>query len=265
MKKHLIIGKPITHSLSPKIHNFWFKENNIDAFYERMSPEKHQLREILKKIKSKEIHGINVTLPYKKEVIPFLENRSELAEKTDSVNTIFIKDGKLYGDNTDVYGFEKSITKEKINLKNKTVLIFGGGGVVPSIISALNNLKVDKIFISNRTLDRSEIIKKKFKQIQILKWGEIKNCDMFINCTSVGLNNDEKLEFNFSLISENKFFYDVIYNPEKTNFLKEAEKQGHKIINGMDMFLYQAQKAFYLWHSIVPKIDKKLKDFLHND
>jgi len=265
MKKHLIIGKPIAHSLSPKIHNYWFKKNNIDAFYEKISPEKDQLKEILQRVKTDEIHGINVTLPYKQAVVPFLESRSELAKETDTVNTVFKKNGKLYGDNTDVYGFEKSITNKKINLKNKSVLIFGAGGVVPSIISALNKLKIGKIFLSNRTRERSNIIKKKFKKIQILKWGEITNCDIFINCTSVGLKRDEKFNFNFSTISENKIFYDVIYNPKKTNFLKEAEKRGHKIINGRDMFLYQAQKAFYFWHNILPKIDNKLIDFLYND
>lgn len=265
MKKHLIIGKPINHSLSPKIHNYWFKENNIDAFYERTAPEKDKLKEILQKIKNKETYGINVTLPYKQAVIPFLETRSELAKETGSVNTIFIKDGKLYGDNTDIYGFEKSITNEKINLNNKTALIFGGGGVVPSIVSALNNLKIKEIFLSNRTLERSNMIKKKFKKIQILKWGEIKDCDIFINCTSIGLKDNEKFSFDFSIISENKVFYDLIYNPAKTNFLSEAESRGHKIINGRDMFIYQAQKAFYLWHNILPKIDNKLIDFLYND
>ena len=91
MKKHLIIGKPIVHSLSPKIHNYWFKKNNIDAFYEKMSPEKDQLKEILQRVKTNEIHGINITLPYKQAVIPFLESRSELAKETDTVNTVFKK------------------------------------------------------------------------------------------------------------------------------------------------------------------------------
>lgn len=265
MKKHIIIGKPIKHSLSPKIHNYWFKKNNIDAFYEKISPEQNELENIIKKIKTGEIYGMNITVPYKERVIPFLEDQSDLSRQTKSVNTIFNKQGKIYGDNTDVYGFEKSITNEKINLQNKSVLIFGAGGVVPSIILALNNLKTKKIFISNRTLEKAEIIKEKFKNIQILEWGIIENCDIFINATSIGLNNNEKFNFNFSQISEKKIFYDVIYNPSKTNFLQEAEKQGHRIINGQDMFLYQAQKAFFLWHNLSPKVDNNLIEFLYND
>lgn len=265
MKKHIIIGKPIKHSLSPKIHNYWFKKNNIDAFYEKISPEQNELENIIKKIKTGEIYGMNITVPYKERVIPFLEDQSDLSRQTKSVNTIFNKKGKIYGDNTDVYGFEKSITNEKINLQNKSVLIFGAGGVVPSIILALNNLKTKKIFISNRTLEKAEIVKEKFKNIQILEWGIIENCDIFINATSIGLNNNEKFNFNFSQISEKKIFYDVIYNPSKTNFLQEAEKQGHRIINGQDMFLYQAQKAFFLWHNLSPKVDNNLIEFLYND
>ena len=136
---------------------------------------------------------------------------------------------------------------------------------MPSIILALNNLKTKKIFISNRTLEKAEIVKEKFKNIQILEWGIIENCDIFINATSIGLNNNDKFNFNFSQISEKKIFYDVIYNPSKTNFLQEAEKQGHRIINGQDMFLYQAQKAFFLWHNLSPKVDNNLIEFLYND
>ena len=265
MKKHLIIGNPISHTLSPKLHNYWFEKNKINGKYDKVLLKENEIESLIKKIKTKELHGMNVTVPYKQIVIPHLESLSETAKITNSVNTIFNKKGKIYGDNTDVYGFEKSITNEKINLQNKSVLIFGAGGVVPSIILALNNLKTKKIFISNRTLEKAEIVKEKFKNIQILEWGIIENCDIFINATSIGLNNNDKFNFNFSQISEKKIFYDVIYNPSKTNFLQEAEKQGHRIINGQDMFLYQAQKAFFLWHNLSPKVDNNLIEFLYND
>lgn len=265
MKKHLIIGKPIMHSLSPKIHNYWFGKNNINANYQKSEPEKNELTRIIKKIKEKEIYGINVTVPYKQIVIPLLETQSELVRKTNSVNTIFNKDGRIHGDNTDVYGFKTSIINEKINLKNKTALIFGAGGVVPSIIYALKALEVRKIYLSNRTMENAKKIKKKFNDVEIISWGEIENCDLFINSTSVGLKVGEQLNINFSSLEGKKIFYDVIYNPSKTEFLIQAEKSGHKIINGRKMFLYQAQKAFSLWHNITPEIDDKLIDYLYND
>ena len=109
------------------------------------------------------------------------------------------------------------------------------------------------------------MIKDKFNFIEVIEWGKIINCDLFINSTSVGLINNESLGFNFKNIKEKKIFYDVIYNPHKTSFLLEAEKKGHKIINGRDMFLYQAQKAFSLWHNLMPKIDNQLINYLYND
>lgn len=265
MKNYLIIGNPISHSLSPKLHNFWFKENNIDGNYEKISINEDEIQTIIKKIKKKEIYGLNVTVPFKKTVIPFLEARSEIVKKTNSVNTIFNQDGKIYGDNTDVYGFEKSITNNKINLEGKSVLIFGAGGVVASIISALVNLNIKKIFISNRTFENAKLIKDKFDFVEIIEWGKLENCDLFINSTSVGLKQNESLGLSFKNLGQNKIFYDVIYNPKKTKFLLEAEKNGHRIINGRDMFLYQAQKAFDLWHNLKPKVNQKLIKYLYND
>ncbi len=265
MKKHLIIGNPISHSLSPKIHNYWFKENNIDANYEKISLQKGEVKKIIQKIKNKEIYGMNVTVPFKQTVIPYLETQSEIVKKTNSVNTIFNKNGKIHGENTDVYGFEKSITQNNINIAGKSVLIFGAGGVVSSIIYALKNLNVKKIYISNRTLKNAELIKKKFDFIQIVEWGKIENCDLFVNSTSVGLKSGDNLGINFQNLEKNKIFYDVIYNPTKTSFLIKAKKNGHTIINGRDMFLYQAQKAFNLWHDITPEVNERLIKYMYND
>ena len=145
MKKHLIIGNPISHSLSPRIHNYWFQENNIDGEYDKVLLKENEIEAIIQKIKTNEIHGINVTVPYKQTVISFVETLSENAKITNSVNTIFNKNGKIHGDNTDIYGFEKSLLNKKLELKNKKVFIFGAGGVVPSIILALSNLKAKKI------------------------------------------------------------------------------------------------------------------------
>ncbi len=249
MKQHLIIGNPISHTLSPKLHNYWFEKNRINGKYNKVLLEENEIESLIKKIKTKELHGMNVTVPFKQIVIPYLESLSETAKITNSVNTIFNKDGKIHGDNTDVFGFQKSLSSQNINLKNKDVFIFGAGGVVPSIILALTNLNIKKIYLSNRTLKNANLIKDKFNFIEVIEWGKIINCDIFINSTSVGLKNNDSLGLNFENIKEKKIFYDVIYNPLKTSFLLEAEKRGHKVINGRDMFLYQAQKAFDLWHN----------------
>ena len=150
MKKYLVIGNPIEHSLSPKLHNYWIKKNKIEAIYEKKRLEKHQLQELILKIKEKEISGINVTVPFKKEVIPYLDTLSPESEKTLSVNTIYFNNGKTIGHNTDIAGFELSIKKIKYNINGKNILILGAGGVVPSIIFALYRMKASKITIINR-------------------------------------------------------------------------------------------------------------------
>ena len=140
MKKYLVVGNPINHSLSPKLHNFWFKENNIDAVYEKQKLEVDKLESLIFKIKEKKIEGINVTVPFKKIVIPFLDKLSFEAQKTQSVNTIYLDNNEVIGHNTDIDGFELGIKKFKFNISNKKILILGAGGVVSSIIFALKKM-----------------------------------------------------------------------------------------------------------------------------
>ncbi|MDP6139528.1 MAG: shikimate dehydrogenase, partial [Candidatus Woesearchaeota archaeon] len=133
MKKYLVIGNPIEHSLSPKLHNHWIKENNIDAIYDKKQLNESDIEEIIGKVKKGKIDGINVTIPFKKSVIPFLDQLTPLAKEVQSVNTIFKKNNKIFGDNTDIGGFEKGLRYINYDLKNKNVFILGAGGVVPSI------------------------------------------------------------------------------------------------------------------------------------
>ena len=199
-----------------------------------------------------------MTVPFKTTVIPYLDELSSEAQSTQSVNTIYKRDGKIIGHNTDIFGFEASIKKVKYYLKNKEVLILGAGGVVPSIIFSLIKMKVSKIKISNRTKEKAENLKKLFKNIEIIKWGEASSFDIIINATSVGLKKEDNLNLDFSSASGNKFFYDVIYNPSETNFLKIGKKLGNETLNGKLMFIYQAFSAFNIWHGLEPDIDKNV-------
>jgi shikimate dehydrogenase len=258
MKKFLVIGNPIEHSLSPELHNYWINQNSINALYEKKKINEDQLEQYISQVKDKKINGINVTVPFKKKIIPYLDELSAEAKITESVNTIYQKDNKAIGHNTDIFGFKTSIEKTEYDLKNKEVLILGAGGVVPSIIFSLIKMKVSKITISNRTKEKAENLKKIYKDLEIIKWGDISNFDMIINATSLGLKKEDNLNFDFSSISKNKFFYDVIYNPSETNFLKIARELGHKTLNGKLMFIYQAISAFKIWHEKTPKIDENV-------
>ena len=262
MKKYLVIGNPIEHSLSPKLHNFWIDKNNIDAIYEKKEIKNDELANLIIDIKKKLLHGINVTVPFKKEVIPFLDQLSFESESTQSVNTIYLNNNKIIGHNTDIEGFEQSIKETKLDITRKKIFILGAGGVVPSIIFALKKMNVSEIIISNRTKIKAENLKDLFKNLRILDWGEIPDFDIIINATSVGLNNKDQIDLDLSQVGENKFFYDVIYNPSETNFLKNGKKLGNKTENGKLMFIYQAFTAFKVWHGIEPEINNEVIQLL---
>ena len=262
MKKYLVIGNPIDHSLSPQLHNYWIKKNNINAVYDKKKLEEDSLETLILRIKNKEINGINVTVPFKKKIISFLDKLSPEAEETQSVNTIYFDDNKVVGQNTDIYGFESSLKIAKYDVAKKKILILGAGGVVPSIIFALNKMKASEIIISNRTRTKAENLKKIFKNIKTVEWGEVPDFDLIINATSIGLNQKDKLNLNFSKTKKGKFFYDVIYNPKETNFLKTGQMLGNKTENGKKMFINQAAEAFRIWHGIDPEIDNEVNELL---
>ena len=264
MKKYLVIGNPIDHSLSPKLQNWWLKENNIDAKYDKIKLEDHEIKNFIQTIKEQKIAGCNVTVPFKKTVIPFLDKLSPEAEHTQSVNTIIYENGDLVGHNTDIAGFDSAIRKLNFSVNGKKVLILGAGGVVPSIIFALKNMNVQEITISNRTKEKAENLRVLFNNIKILEWGNLTDFHMVINATSLGLNN-EKINLKFSSSGNDRLFYDVIYNPHETQFLKMGKQLGCKTENGKTMFVYQALEAFKLWHNIEPKVNTDTFKLLDND
>ena len=258
MKKYLVIGNPITHSLSPELHNYWLKENDINGIYNKEELNENDLKEFFLKIKNKEINGANITVPFKKDVISYVDQLSLEAEKTQSVNTVYLKNDKIIGHNTDIDGFELAIKDANYDVEGKKVLILGAGGVVPSIIFALYKMRVLSVTISNRTKTKAENLKSLFNDLKIIDWGEVSSSDMIINATSIGLKKEDKLNLDFSKFQNCEFFYDVIYNPKETNFLRDGKSLGKKTENGKKMFIYQAAKSFKIWHGIEPKINEQV-------
>ena len=264
MKKYFVIGNPIDHSLSPKLHNYWIKENKIDAVYDKKKIVENDLKTIISEFKEKKIDGINVTVPFKKKIIPYLDKLSLEAEQTQSVNTITLNNDNLVGHNTDIAGFTKAIKNLNFNIRGKKAFILGAGGVVPSIIFAIKEMGVSEIIISNRTKQKAENLKILFKNLNILEWGNLTDFDVIINATSLGLNN-EKINLDFSKVGKNKLFYDVIYNPKQTNFLKVGKSTGNIVENGKMMFIFQALASFKIWHGISPEINSDVIKLLDND
>ena len=265
-KKFGIIGRPLSHSLSPMLHNYWFKKYGISANYSLIEIELNEIEKIIEKIRNNVLHGINVTVPYKQAVIPFLDLMVGDAKKTLSVNTISLNnEGKVVGNNTDIYGFEQGFLNKlrNQNFEQNVVLVLGAGGVTASVIFALLNKKIEKIFVSNRTVKKAYEIKKKFPSIEILKWENIeakaKDVDIIINTTSLGLTEGSDFKQEFKTTKPNLVYYDIIYNPEETMMVKKFKKKNILSYNGLEMFIYQGQKSFFLWNKINPEIDIDLK------
>ena len=266
-KKFGIIGDPIKHSLSPVLHNYWFKKYEIDANYSIIETKESDLQDVTNKIKRGDLIGINITLPYKQKIVPYLDVLINDAEITSSVNTIYLdENGTIVGENTDVFGLQAAYLKEVDDISRKNVLIIGAGGVSPSVILSLKKSGVKEISIINRTREKCIFLKKKFPILKIKDWNnlenEIANFDIIINATSLGLKHGKDFSFNFEPTKKNLIFIDTIYNPLETKTLKYLKEKGLKVFNGLDMFIHQGQKAFYLWNKINPEIDQKLIDIL---
>ncbi len=264
MKKYLVVGNPIEHSLSPKIQNYWLNLNNIEAIYGKLLAYDHDLKELCKSIKNGQLDGLNITVPFKKKIIPHLDVLNGHALRTQSVNTVCLNNGNVTGYNTDIDGFELSIKKLDYNVRNKKILILGAGGVVPSIIYALKRMNAQQIYLSNRTKEKAQMLKNLFEGLEVIDWGVLPDFDMIINATSLGLKENEKFGIDFSNSGNNKLFFDVIYNPFNTDFSEAGNKPGNIIENGLNMFLFQAQKAFSIWHNIEPEINQEVIKFLES-
>ena len=268
-KKFGIIGKPINHSLSPVLHKYWFKKYKIHADYEIIEATNEELPEIIKKIKNGDLTGINVTLPFKQKIINHIDKIVNDAQLSGSVNTVFLNNNKsVIGENTDVFGLQAAYLKEIDSNLSKKALVIGAGGVSPSVILSVKKSGIKNISVTNRTNEKCIFLKKKFNFLNIVPWGnlesEIKNFDIIINATSLGLKNGDDFEFNFVNTKKEVIYIDTIYNPLETKTFKYLREEGRKVFNGLDMFIYQGQKSFYLWNKVNPEIDDELMELLNS-
>lgn len=269
-----LLGEKLSHSLSPKIHKFLFDELNIEGNYSLFEIEKNMISNFLKKI-SKETTGINVTIPYKLEVMNSLDWISKEAKEIGAVNTIYFKENKKYGYNTDYFGFSRLLEQNNIQVKDKEIVILGAGGVARAVIVYLKNKMAKEIIIVARDLNKAkknlkELLDKKvkvisFEDLEKINEKENKEGEILINCTPLGMYPEVEISPVSEKVSRNYgISIDLIYNPIETKFLKNAKKYNKKFINGMFMLVAQAIAAEEIWlnkkieNGIIEKISKKL-------
>lgn len=241
MKKYGLLGRSLQHSFSRSFFEKLFREQSIEASYENLEIE---TIEECTSIFETEFSGLNVTIPYKEQIIPFLDELSGEAEKIGAVNTIQFKDGKRIGHNTDAYGFHNSI-KPFLTNQHERALIFGTGGASKAIEFVLKSLGVEVIFIS-----RSPNADNHFRYEEVNE-NMISACKLLVNCTPVGTfpSVDEAIVLPYEALTKDHLVVDLVYNPAKTKFLEKAELQGAMILNGESMLRHQALKAWEIWNS----------------
>lgn len=257
MDKYALIGYPLSHSFSPQIHNLAFKELGIAGNYEilQIEPDSFDLK--ILQLKSSPYKGFNITVPYKKNIIPFLDAIDPLAEKVNAVNTIKKDNGKWVGFNTDLFGFLKPIKERLATLKS--ILVIGAGGAANAVCFALmESTPVEFLTILNRTQKNADILKSilvaELNKNMVIKTGNLTDkiagkFDLIINTTSAGMGNLKTvIPYDFSdNFTKNTVVYDLIYNPKKTLFLKMAHECNLFFLNGLEMLIAQAQKSFEIW------------------
>ena len=239
-----LIGKEIDYSFSRNYFNRKFKtEGLVNSLYQNFDCK--NLAQAIEALKHKNLKGVNVTIPYKEKIIPYLDNISKEAKDIMAVNTIsFNNQGELIGHNTDCYGFQKSLF-ENINKKIKSALILGTGGASKAIRYVLK-----KNSIKYKTVSRKRN-KGDFIYIELDK-DIISNFELIVNTTPLGTypNTGKCPDINFDHITKNHILFDLIYNPIKTTFLKNGKIKGAKIVNGYDMLIYQAEKSWSIWNEM---------------
>lgn len=264
-----VIGDPISHSLSPKIHNFLIKKYNIDGAYVAIQVGKNDLKQSVESLVKSGFAGFNVTIPHKEEIFKICDFVSKTAKLTGAVNTVIItEDKKLFGHNSDAEGFLNNLKNSQPNfdLKNKTVFVIGAGGAARAVVYAVIKLGAKKVVITNRNKNRALELIKNFADFASAKKCELtfsndfaadlNACDLLVNSTSLGMIGQDELKIDLKNLPKTAIVYDIVYKPLMTNLLLAAEKKGNKIVTGLGMLVQQALVGFEAWFKQKPEMSE---------
>ena len=265
-----VIGHPISHSKSPKLHNYWLSKYNINGFYIPFSVTTDKLQASIKSLIGLGFNGVNVTIPHKTNVLSFADSVTDRAALIGAANTLyFSKNGKVHADNTDGYGFIQNIIDEipDYDFYDKTALIYGAGGSARAIASALISNGVKEVGITNRTRSKAQIISEDLgAKVSVVDWRAapetIGKADLIINATSMGMIGQPEFSQPISRAKKTALVIDIVYNPLITELLKEAKKLKLKTVGGIGMLINQAVPGFEHWFQKSPVIDDEIRKFI---
>jgi shikimate dehydrogenase len=291
LKKVAVIGYPVKHSLSPKLHGYWInqykeelKAKGIEAEYGMLEVAPEDLEKTLLGLKDNGYVGCNLTVPHKEAALKIVKNISSQAKIVGAINTIHIEEsGSLFGNNTDVGGFLDNIIDSisnnyRFDFSLGKVVVIGAGGASRAVIAGLATvIKAREIVIINRTKERAEKIKSDLENITIdglsykssitiANWEDrnniLEDANLLVNTTSLGMIGKPELDINLDKLPTSALVTDIVYKPLETTLLKNARNRGNKVVDGLGMLLYQAQGGFELWFGIKPEVTEDLRKFI---
>lgn len=269
MRTYCIIGDPVSHSLSPAMHNAAFKSLSLDDVYIAYRVSSHELESSVESLRSVKISGFNVTIPHKTAVLQYLDEVDLMSRKAGAVNTVASINGKFKGFNTDIQGFIQPLLNRNIDFNGLSVLLIGAGGSARAVVTSLSSVNgISKLVVANRTYSKSMELSKladlqglssSVSMIEEAK-GMAKHFDLIVNATSVGLQSNESI-LDSEDIDESSTVYDLVYRPIMTKLLENARKKGAGVIYGYEMLLEQGAQAFEIWTGLkapIPAMKKAL-------
>ncbi len=272
MKKACVIGWPISHSRSPLIHNYWLKQLGLAGSYERVPVEPQNLASFFTNLAANGYVGCNVTLPHKEKAFQLLKPADESTQRLGAVNTVFARGDELLGTNTDGEGFINSLlsTCPDFNIRNSRTVLLGAGGAAMAITNALLLHGASEIAIANRGIERAEKLRARFgPAIKPVEWSQrsaqLAECDLLVNTTSLGMNGQDELSIDLTLLSTKAVVSDVVYVPLRTALLERAAARGNPVVEGLGMLLHQAVRGFELWFGARPTVTPALHDLIARD
>ena len=265
-----VLGNPISHSKSPRMHNYWLKQNKLNGYYIPIKVELENFEETIRALVSMGFSGVNVTIPHKLSALKIADESSSTAQYIGAANTLtFTQENKIYADNTDAYGFINNIKCKypDWNPKKGTSVVLGAGGASRAVIAALLSEGSKKIIVLNRTIEKAEAIKKDYdNKITVESWTNINevaaSSSNIINTTSLGMNNESLISINPNAIPETALVSDLVYTPLETNLLKMAKNRGSRTVDGLGMLIHQGVPGFEAWFGQKPLVTEELRKIL---
>jgi len=272
VKRACVIGFPVAHSRSPLIHGYWLREHKIDGDYIRHEVKPEEVDQFLKNFSKQNFVGCNVTLPHKEAAASNVSHATPVVRALGVANTLWLQDGKLHGDNTDVAGF-LAYLDDSIpgwDKKTKRAVVLGAGGAARSIVYGLNERGVEKITIVNRSRERAEQLTKEIKiESNIASFDQIESlissADLLVNTTSLGMKGQPPLEIDLKNLKKSAAVCDIVYVPLETDLLRQARARGHAVVDGLGMLLHQAVPGFERWFGVRPAVTKELRALIVDD